>query len=274
MSRPHVNETEIRVVGMSRSGNHAIINWILAQAPGRTCFLNCAEPGCNPFRSARPRMPQLPGWRALYKGFEIEAEREGRLSRKDLLVHSYEDTFLGPFRKPENEVRHDGWVGPSARRIDLLILRDARNLFASRLASGFGWLEDEIVVRIWAQQARELLGLRRNLRQERLMVSYNDWVVSADYRRCVAEALGLEFDDRAAHKVPAAAGGSSFDGTAYDGHAEQMPVLRRWHRFVGDQRIHRMLSPEVLELSDRIFGSPVPQPESPHAVAAAERLAA
>ncbi len=266
-STSYVNETEIRVIGMSRSGNHAIINWILAQWPGRTCFLNCAEPGWNPFASARPRTPELPGWRALYPGFEIEAEREGRLTRKDLLIHSYEDTFLGPFAKAENEDRHDEWVGGSARRIDLLIVRDARNLFASRLASGYGWLDDELVARVWSQHAREFLGLRRNLRQERLMVSYNDWVTSPDYRRRVAEALGLQFDDRAAHKVPAAAGGSSFDGTAYDGRAEQMPVLRRWHRLAGEPRLHRMLTPEVLELSDRIFGAPVPLSELQRAAA-------
>jgi hypothetical protein len=255
------NETEIRVVGMSRSGNHAIINWILAQAGGRTCFLNCAEPGCNPFVSARPRTPELPGWRAPYADFDVAAERAGRLSCKDLLIHSYEDTFLGPFKRPEDEARHDKWVGPSARRVDLLILRDARNLFASRLASGYGWLEDEFVARIWAQHAREFLGLRRNLRRERLMVSYNAWVTDAGYRRRLAEALGLEFDDRAAHKVPAAAGGSSFDGTAYDGRAEEMPVLRRWHRFIGDARFHRLLTPEVSALSDGIFGPPAALPE-------------
>jgi len=267
MSRPFVNEAEIRVVGMSRSGNHAIINWILAQAPGRTCFLNCAEPGWSPFVTARPRTPELPGWRARYKGFDIEAERAGRFSRKDLLVHSYEDTFLGPFKKSTNEARHDEWVGSSRRRIDLLILRDPRNLFASRLASGYGWLEDEIVARVWSQHAREFLGLRRNLRQDRLTVSYNDWVTSPGYRHRVAGALGVEFDDRAARKVPAAAGGSSFDGTAYDGRAEEMPVLHRWHRFCGDERFHRMLTPEVLELSDRIFGPPVALPE-PERVAA------
>lgn len=268
MSAPvYVNETEIRVVGMSRSGNHAIVNWILAQWPGRTCFLNCAEPGWSPFVSARPRTPELSGWRAPYEDFEIEAERAGRLSRKDLLIHSYEDTFLGPFAKAENEARHDEWVGRSRRRVDLLILRDPRNLFASRLASGYGWLDDELVARVWSQHAREFLGLRRNLRQERLPVSYNEWVGSFAYRHRVAEALGLEFDDSAAHKVPAAAGGSSFDGTAYDGCAEQMPVLQRWHGFAGDERFNRMLTPTVRELSDRIFGPAVALPE-PERVAA------
>jgi hypothetical protein len=265
-SAGHVNETEIRVIGMSRSGNHAIINWILSQSPGRTCFLNCAEPGHNPFWSARPRTPELPAWRAPYPGFEIGVEREGRLTRKDLLVHSYEDTFLGPFKKPENEERHDEWLGRSRRRVDLLVLRDPRNLFASRLASGYGWLDDDLVARVWSQHAREFLGQRRNLRQERLALSYNRWVASPAYRRRVAERLGLEFDDRAAHSVPAAAGGSSFDGTAYDGRAEEMPVLARWHRFAAEPRFQRMLTPSVLELSDRVFG-PAVLPRS-------ERLAA
>jgi hypothetical protein len=257
-----VNATEIRVIGMSRSGNHAIINWILAQAGGRTCFLNCAEPGTNPFVSTRPLTPELPGWRASYGDFEIEAERAGRFSRKDLLIHSYEDTFLGPFKKAANEVRHDADVGGSTRRLDLLVLRDPRNLFASRIASGYGWLEDAMVSRVWSQHAREFLGLQHNLRQERLLVSYNDWVASAAYRRRLAGALGLEFDDSAAHAVPAVAGGSSFDGTAYDGHAEEMPVLRRWHAFLGEPRFHRLLTPTVLELSERVFGPmALPRPE-------------
>jgi hypothetical protein len=256
---------------MSRSGNHAIINWILAQAQGRSCFLNCAEPGVNPFCSARPLTPEQPGWRATYASFDIDAEREGRLSRKDLLVHSYEDTFLGPFKKPGSEARHDEEIGTSARRIDLLVLRDPRNLFASRLASGYGWLEDELVARIWCQHAREFLGLRRNLRQERVMISFNAWVQSPGYRREVAGALGLEFDDSAAHRVPRVAGGGSFDGLAYDGRAEQMPVLRRWHAFAREPRFRRLLAPEVLDLSERIFGAPPADPPSALSWRAANR---
>jgi hypothetical protein len=268
-AQSYVNDFEIRVVGMSRSGSHAIINWILAQSPGRTCFLNCAEPGTNPFVSARPLGPDphSPSHRASFASFDVEAERAGQLSRKDLLVHSYEDTFLGPFKKPANEARHDAEVGRSRRRVDLLVLRDPRNLFASRLASGYGWLEDELVARVWCQHAREFLGLRRNLCQERLMLSYDAWVTRGTYRRQVAETLGLQFDDRAAHAVPSVAGGSSFDGTAYDGCAEEMPVLARWHAFLGDPRFHRLLTPTVLELSDRAFED-VPLPMPPIEVAA------
>jgi hypothetical protein len=62
--------------------------------------------------------------------------------------------------------------------------------------------------------------------------------------------------------VPAVGGGSSFDGMAYNGRAEEMPVLHRWHPFLGDPRFHRLLTSTVTELSDRIFGPvALPQPE-------------
>jgi hypothetical protein len=238
---------------MSRSGNHAIIDWILAQAPGRTCFLNCAEPGTNPFATLRPLGADGVGHRASYAGFDLEAERAGSLSRKDLLVHSYEDVFLGRFAAPRAAARHAVHVGASGRRIDVLILRDPRNLFASRLASGVSGVTPETAVRIWCQHAREFLGARRHLRDERVTIAYDEWVSSAAYRRAAAEALGLSFDDAATRTVARCAGGSSFDGTAFDGHAQDMAVLDRWRRYVGDPEHQRLLTPEVLALAGRVF---------------------
>src|SRR5690606_4426439 len=120
----------------SRSGSHAIINWILSQWQGRYCYLNCAEPGTNPFSTARP-LEGHSSWRANYE-LDFEAERAGRFSQKSLLIYNYEDTFLGPLTRPEFEARHDEYVGRSARRLDVLVLRDPFNLFASRIKSGYG----------------------------------------------------------------------------------------------------------------------------------------
>src|SRR5690606_13680606 len=90
----YVNRQELRVIGMSRSGNHAIINWILSQATGRTCFLNCAEGKTNPFTSARELHEGL-SYEVNYPEFNWEQEQAGNFSQKDLLIHSYEDSFLG-----------------------------------------------------------------------------------------------------------------------------------------------------------------------------------
>ena len=255
---PLVNDTEIRVVGMSRSGNHAIIEWLLSQADGRVCFLNCAEARTNPFWSARPLGPgwDTPAHRVSYDDFCLDAERRGELGRKHLLVHSYEDTFLTALsdaRQPHDPARH---VGRSGRRVDALVLRDPLNLFASRRASGVGYMEPQTAVRLWIQHAREFLGERHHLRPGRIAISYNRWVASAGYRRAIAERLGLRCDDGALRSVASCAGGSSFDGLDYDGRADQMAVLDRWRSYADDPGFRRLLSPLVLELSARIFGPP------------------
>lgn len=262
---PVVNRVEMRVVGMSRSGNHAIIDWILAQSPGATCFLNCAEPGTNPFRTRRPLDARGIGHRTTIAGFDPEAEAARRWSPKDLLLHSYEDTFLGPFGRGDAEAAHEANVGRSSRRIDVLVLRDPYNLFASRRASGYGGVRPATAVRIWCQHAREFLGERRHLANERVMVSFNRWATEPIYRSALAGALGLQHDADAGRSVARCAGGSSFDGTAFDGRAGEMRVLERWRTAGDDPRYHALFTPPLVTLSRRIFGdvtaeSPAPLP--------------
>ena len=252
-----VNQTEIRVVGMSRSGNHAIIEWMLAQASGRTCLLNCAEPGHNPYLWARPLSPHEPGHRANFP-LDIERERAGCLARKDYLLHSYEDVFLGAFRKPEHRAAREHWVGGSGRRIDVLILRDPYNLFASRLAAGVSVLSPELAARVWCQHARQFLGRRRYL-EHPICINYNRWASSTSYRRSVAEQLGLDFDDRSAHHVPSCAGGSSFDGLAYDGAATGMRVFDRWRRYAHDPQYLSLFTGEIRALARAIYGQLPPE---------------
>jgi hypothetical protein len=242
------------VVGLSRSGNHAIIDWILGQAGGRTCFLNCAEPGQNPFEWARPISERAGGCRASFPGFDPSEEARGRWSPKDLLVHSYEDVLLDTFSPRAVE---EQWLGPSARRVDLLIVRDPFNLFASRAACGFAYLEPELAIEVWCDHARELLGRTRQLGGERVMVPYNRWVAEPAFRRALAARLGLRFDDAPALVVSATGGGSSFDGVRFDGAADRMPVLERWHAYRDDPDYLALFTPEVVALSQAIFG-PVP----------------
>lgn len=258
-----MNRYEVRIVGMSRSGNHAVINWILSQANGRTCFLNCCEPGCNPFETARP----LDDGRRIvvdYRPFDAAAERRGEHSRKDLLVHSYEDCFLGGVASNLFEQRHDDWLGPSLERIDVLILRDPYNLFASRIRGGIGAVSDRVAVRIWKQHAREFLGIRRYLGPRRVAVNYNRWADEKQYRRRIATDLHLEFTDAGRQHVPATGNGSSFDGVRYDGRADAMPTLDRWRHFKGNARYAALFDEEMRELSQRIFGDLAGAPDVTH----------
>jgi hypothetical protein len=249
-----VNSKEIRVIGMSRSGSHAIINWILSQWPGRTCFLNCAEAGQSPFETCRP-LDEGVSWRASFAEFDIEAERGGRFSRKDLLIYNHEDTFLKPLVRPEAETRRDEWVGASASRVDVLVLRDPFNLFASRLKKGCGSVSNETAMRIWKQHAREFLARSRVLKGHPLvLISYNRWACEQAYRRHTAEALDMPFTDAGFENVPAVAQGSSFDGLAFDGEASRMPVNDRWRHFAEDECYVELFDAQAIRLSRMAFG--------------------
>lgn len=238
---------------MSRSGNHAVINWILSQATGRTCFINCAEPKFNPFATARP-LDDGRSVLANYADFDLAAERRGEFSAKDLLIYSHEDCFLGTMARGAFEQQHDAMVGPSRRRADVLILRDPYNLFASRLHGGFGDVSNSIAMRIWKQHAREFTGEKRYLKQRRVLISYNRWASDRAYRRRVAADLGIEFGDDSIAEVPAAGNGSSFDGRRYHGSATRMKILERWKHFAEDRAFAALFDREVRELSRRIFG--------------------
>ena len=249
-----VNHKELRIVGLSRSGNHAIVEWIRRQAEGRVCFLNCVEPKTNPFHSARPTGDGQPSV-ANYPEFDHQREAAGEFSHKDWLIFSYEDCFLTMVCHRDFERHHDQWLGRSQSRMDVLILRDPFNLFASRLRSQYTGVTPKTMVRIWKQHARQFLGQRHYVTQDFLPISYNRWTADAAYRRQLAEQLGLNFSDAGSATVPTTGGGSSFDGRRFDGEAEQMDVFGRWRHFRDDEDYRELFDAEVLRLSRAIFGT-------------------
>jgi hypothetical protein len=251
-----VNENELRVIGMSRSGNHAFIQWAMRQARGRVCFLNCVQGKCNPYLTPRPMLTgDGEGAYANYADFDLEAERRGRFSRKDWLIFSHEDDFLGNACSDTFELNHEAFVGRSEVRRDVLILRDPFNLFASRRRAGFGVVPEATAVRIWKQHAKEFVRTRW-LRHRPIFISYNRWVLDELYRRRLAGELGVNFTDAGIDSVAACAGGSSFDGTGYDGRAREMGLFRRWKAYRDDPSFLSLFDSQSVELSEQIFGRP------------------
>lgn len=246
-----MNALDIQMVGMSRSGNHAIANWIFAQAGTPKLLLNCAEGKTDPFLTCRPLDTGL-CWRA-EPAIDPDAARARRSADRALLMHSYEDSWLGHAFSVALERNHDRWLGPSRRRIDLLVLRDPFNLFASRLRMGAG-LSPDVARRMWKQHAREALGATRRLRNDPVVVLYNRWASDPGYRREIADRLGLRFSDRGFDEVSACAGGSSFDGVAFDGRASRMATGERWRSFVGDAHYRRHFDAETVAMAQALFG--------------------
>lgn len=264
---PGSNELEIRVVAAARSGHHAVINWILQQIGGHRVFLNSCAPDRNPFTCCQKRHSVVYVDEFLAREGSLlrlfwSLQSAGRFSNKACLAYNYENLPIEAVRTEVFERNREKWLGKSRRRVDLLVLRDPYNLFASK----FRWHEQYVhepweadrtaeEVSMWKDHAREYLRSRMEDSESVLGVSFNRWFSDRDYRISIAGRLGLTFSDRGLGTVGVWGYGSSFDFMDFDGQAQHMSVLGRWRSY---QR-HRQFSEifrdrELVELSESVFG--------------------
>jgi len=283
------NKCEIKVVGLRRSGNHAIINWIMAQCFGTVCFLNDIDPDGNPFLSYQGKKLKGRKKRSLLSGDRLKLYimggglfnplrafgGEGRklckkltsftlaALNKDFLLYSYENRPLKEIAQGKVEKFHDRSLGKSLHRFDILVLRDPFNMVASMLKKTDKtelkkYREASITnarLDLWKEYAREFLGLTNYLTNNKLVISFNKWTVNRQYRRSLAEKIGLKFTDHSMSSVSEFGKGSSFDGLKFNGQADKMKVLERWKEFETDEFYKNIFQDEeVAALSKEIFG--------------------
>ena len=259
------HDKEFRITGISRSGNHAIINWILAHIQEKDfCFLNCTEPKFNPFETCRPLGPEEKGWHTNISTFDFYQEVKGNFIWKDYLLFSHEDSFLGPLVHPRFLEKREQWVGRARSKKDILIIRDPFNLFASRRKAGFLLghenhsghrpMSVNSIRRIYKQHAKEVIG-KSNFLKEKIIINFNLWVKSKDYRSAIAKKLGLEnHTDEGMRKVSGVAGGSSFDGTSISARELHRRLEERWREYAGESDFWEIFDEELLDLTIEIFG--------------------
>jgi len=241
---------------MRRTGNHAIWGWMSAQAERPFERLNNLEVGVNPYRYKYEVL------RDYYPQYEWDINHYAPLARgeftpKNWIFYSYEDYDLVQITCSEFERNHDLYLGKSRHRIDLLIMRDPFNLFASRFKSNMIPVKNarRTAVDLWVEYAREFLGETQILSQHKVCVNYNQWVQDRNYREHIAKQLGLPFTDAGVDQVSNFGGGSSFEGQSFSGKASQMPVFDRWQSFADDPTYRALLQDDrLLTYSEKIFG--------------------
>jgi hypothetical protein len=261
------NELAIWVYHLKRGGGHAVVNWIARNLDREVFHLNNAfsKPLKARWRGERvfrrmthPDRYGGPG-RRLYN-VELPAEagwREVARMPKDVLLTNVENLPLTVVAR--DPLFRDGAariVGESRRRIDVLVLRDAFNTFAS-VRHGKRRMRNRLhrfYRNQWKAYGREFLGETGTLPHDTIMISFNDWFADPDYRRHKAEELGLNHWDRGVDEVSGDGGGSSFSGQDFQDRARQMKVLERWKVFENDPRYRSAFDHETIELSNRIFG--------------------
>ncbi len=255
-----VNQKEIRITGLRRTGNHAIISWIQeqekAQKQGTVFHINNVEINENPYRYKYHNLCyHFPQYKWSIEKFK--QQKIGNLTPKYCLIYSYEDYALAEVFSHKFEQKHDLYLGKTQDRYDLLIIRDPFNLLASRLKNNFLAVKSSQgnFVDLWLDYAKEYLGETNQLQHNKVCVNYNLWVNNRDYRQEIASKLDIEFTDVGIDTVHGCGGGSSFDGREFDGKANKMDVNNRWKHYLEDPTYRELIDNEqLLEYSHKIFG--------------------
>jgi hypothetical protein len=243
-----INQKEIRVAGLRRTGNHAIIGWIRAQNPEHALHFNHPLAGGNPYQSHYRH----------HKNSMLEQGAKGEFTPQSLLIISYEDQLLEKIGSRRFEIFHDIYVGVSEKRYDVVILRDPFNLLASQLKADMVAFSDgsaEKIMGLWKSYAREFLGETSYLKQTKVPINFNLWHQDQDYRQELAQMLELEFTDEGREKVRGYGGGSSFNRQNMDGQASKMDLSNRWRFYEQDERFWQLLQDdELIDYATTIFG--------------------
>ena len=219
----------LQVVGLQRSGNHAIIDWISSLFERPAHLNNLAHDFC-----ADPA--------------DLAANFAGdpALGRADCAMLSFEDARIKLARTPEGGLRllADSVVPLDAAALPgfdcrtLYILRDPYNCWASRV------------------KARETNGLTSPPSLEHFLanwialaercraapdafVLYNSWFRSPPYRRRICDRLGGSYSERTLGEVPLEGRGSSFDGA---GRPSLRTILKRLDYYRGPDFRRRLLA--------------------------------
>lgn len=113
-----VNQKEVRIVGLKRSGNHAIINWIRRQHSGEVWHLNNIPTEQNPYRFLYQHYPKE----------HLRREARGNFVKKDCLLYSFEDCLLEKIVDDGLEKKHDLYL---VRLKQNLIPNEAQTCFVA-----------------------------------------------------------------------------------------------------------------------------------------------
>ncbi|MFL4468589.1 hypothetical protein ACERZ8_01385 [Tateyamaria armeniaca] len=193
----------LRVYGMRRSGNHAVIDWMMRNAPGGAgLFMNNCKPNRDPFKTARGVATYQDG-REL--DLDTEADKLRAAGQTPFTLVSYEDTMPAAKRSPLFD----------SPETCVIIYRSFLHWAASLLRKiqgnkGYGPLERMRVMMQAMRTYGEMLGRVQDT--DVVPVCYDHWKEDEGYRRTALDRLDLPGRDLSLGAVQRYGGGSSFQG--------------------------------------------------------------
>jgi len=230
--------------GLRRSGNHAIIHWVINGLENQSTEYHSVGPywfsvsgsGKTVFLNNVNMVPPLRYLKALFKYRKY-------LRNAEQIFISCEDTGFEYFRN---------WRIPSAFRHGVIIRRSLLNILASRLQnlkkhaeSGVGWSGQTIDTGMFDA----LLSLDQAPDNRFTKIRYDDWLTDSEYRKIISSKLGMKSDIKP--EISKEGGGSSFTGreimpsdVELKQRFQQIKFPERVLKFLNDPKYASLMTPE------------------------------
>jgi len=238
----NITNREIHVVGIQRTGQHAITSWLIGHFDS-VIYKNCMSQKGD--RKGKVGI-EPPFWE-YSKSEEISRDLTNlRLDNSAIILGTeftiYDVGLNSKILKQKEQYCKELNVEQFSEREDyVLVLRNPFNQYASILNWGRNKLlsSPENFSKMWVKMALECSGETENFKNRTTLI-YDDWFEHEDYRRRIEDQLDLPHDDSRLNAVMkighGRSWGSSFDGMKSKENAQKMDVLNRWKAVKDDPR--------------------------------------
>lgn len=244
---------EYRFWALRRSGHHAVIDWVKDQYNNAffvndilsyKVFIYFISQYTNDIHINDSRLTSI----------DID-----KMHQTDHYMYNIEDcTFDRGLRMLKSlKQLNVSYIGDDI--IDIMVLRDPFNLFASRKRGLWPKATPDInnIAYLYKEYAKEFLRRTHNF-DTLIPINYNIWFQSKEYRHTLLKELNTDSaieNKSSLNSVSPYGILSSFDEMLYDGKAQEMKVLHRWEYYKNDDDyINLFNDEELLELTRNIFG--------------------
>lgn len=212
----------ITVLGLRRSGNHAIINWIIANYNNNRLLDHIYHPKATILTNSTKDIIFFNNCqKSPY--FNLPPPNNTKL-----IIHSYEDKTLEYVKE----------YGPKSPSFTIIIIRDILNTFASRLKYNSPLTPvDEYHIDLWESYK----GANRVF-PKALFISYDKWLMDKEYRDEIAKFMEIPNYDNV-ESVSFCGNGSSFIGMKLEEDKEK--YLTRYKGITFPPDIEKKLNSKV-----------------------------
>lgn len=239
MSSNMINEYHF--YGIRRSGNHALINWIINHYDGVFIHLDDVdfEIDKDPFESAQ--RINVKGVKYFKIKRKIIQNIKKMISNPEMLIfvrgdksvnRSYLKSICGKNilisfeNKFPDVIDCEDYIGKNKARKNILILRYYKNMFASLIKSGMvGKSNIEKYEELYCHYCYFWKKVEKN--KDWICINYDKWVVNREYRINIGTDLGFHTEGEILRDIPYQGGGSSFSKQK-SFNSDVAQVLNRW----------------------------------------------